>query len=340
MAPKLNTLTDDDVRNLREMYRWWQQSRAGTYTERRPHVPEELGSTPDVYIARTPSGGIPALTLAPGTGSTGADIEDEPGQAECDIYRVITSGADEILVPVESLFKTVYNLSTTAVSGQTWVKVIKDKFGTWLVDVDRGPPGTTINAQFSDASGSIGFPQSYQPTYPPLQSVGPISGIGFDPYSGFLYAGVLTPTTGWGASITVIGLANATESQRGLVGTVNQKWTGTKDFSWGVIVSGSYYDGFSTAPGTIYGSYLRLGPLSTAEHEDWDSERYTFHNAFITTTFIVSGGGPSPLVELPMMCRTGNAVVASRGTAIVPYRRALCCAQSIVVDAPVIELGV
>lgn len=104
-------------------------------------------TTPEVYIAFTPSDGIPALD--PHT--TGTANDDEPGSAACDVYRIIqqsggldATGTDAgtgtgtgakipILHPVPNLSKLVYNLSGSDVPGDSWVVIIRDKFGSWLV---------------------------------------------------------------------------------------------------------------------------------------------------------------------------------------------------------------
>lgn len=83
---------------------------------------------PEVYVARTPAGGIPSMVWQTGTG-----IRDKPGSAECAIYQLVPTGTwGEILKPVEAS-RFVYNLSTTAIPGNTWILVCRDKFGAWWV---------------------------------------------------------------------------------------------------------------------------------------------------------------------------------------------------------------
>lgn len=105
---------------------------------RTKHDPPDVGNAPDVYIARTPDGGIPALNVeipAPSiiTG-TGTDIYDEPGSATCTIYAmrspVYGTGPDELRSA--GFTRTVYNLSTSAIPANTWVTVWRDKFGRWF----------------------------------------------------------------------------------------------------------------------------------------------------------------------------------------------------------------
>jgi len=120
-------------------------------------LPADDNSVPEVYIARTPVNGIPALVEAPGTG-TGSELEDLPGFAECDIYRIVasedfgtgTSTDDYKLVPVPHLSRRVFNLSTGAVQGERWVPVVRDKWGSWLVFVNTPLACDSVSVQETD----------------------------------------------------------------------------------------------------------------------------------------------------------------------------------------------
>lgn len=104
---------------------------------------QEDPQAPEVYIALTPALGIPALVAdenyGTGTGSgTGTLMggANTPGSAECSIYRILqTEGVDDLWA-VPGVTRKVFNLSETAVPGNRWVKVSRDKFGSWLVDID------------------------------------------------------------------------------------------------------------------------------------------------------------------------------------------------------------
>lgn len=96
---------------------------------------DNLNQAPEVYIARVPDAGIPAL----GEGNTGTASDDAPGSADCDIYKI---NDDDDLERVATLEKTVYNLSTKKIM-ERWVPVFRDKFGKWLA---QGPQG--VNARF------------------------------------------------------------------------------------------------------------------------------------------------------------------------------------------------
>lgn len=81
---------------------------------------------PEVYVARTPSGGIPSLD-ANGTGTSDDDV---PGSAVCTVYNINLS--TEVLTPVTGFTRTVYNIHPIAVEGSTWIVVARDKYGRWL----------------------------------------------------------------------------------------------------------------------------------------------------------------------------------------------------------------
>lgn len=102
-------------------------------------VRPEMYQAPEVYIAKTPPGGIPALSQATATGTgTGTDTTDTPGYANCDIYRIQLYGDVPELEPVGGLFRRVYNVAGDLVPGNQWIVVVRDKFGSWLV-VAPGP---------------------------------------------------------------------------------------------------------------------------------------------------------------------------------------------------------
>lgn len=130
MKSSAYALTEQDFLLFREMKEWFRRQTMNT--RNRPDAPSELGTAPEVYIARTPSGGIPALstgawTMGSGTGTVVQD--DVPGSAtECWIF-CIESG---VLVPLH-VKQTVYNLSLNDVEGDLWIPVVRDKFGSWLV---------------------------------------------------------------------------------------------------------------------------------------------------------------------------------------------------------------
>jgi hypothetical protein len=101
---------------------------------------EEILSS-EVYIALTPESGIPALGVGTATPGPG----DIPGSADCSIYRIAYDGSDFVIEASAAIGRKVYNLSSQAIEGNTWVTISRDKFGVWIV--------TSIGAM----GASIGF---------------------------------------------------------------------------------------------------------------------------------------------------------------------------------------
>lgn len=99
-------------------------------------VTEVPNPASDCYVARIPSGGIEACDLS---GSP-----DEPGRAECDIYRIwegyYGTGASPDLRNL-SFKRMVYNLTPAKVPGSIYVLVHKTKFGVWVLGRGAGSNG-------------------------------------------------------------------------------------------------------------------------------------------------------------------------------------------------------
>lgn len=115
------------------------------FTTRKPeskgHTKSELPQAPDVYIARSPTGGVPALDQV----GTGTSTDDAPGSADCYVYQIIHppgTGDDPYLLRVGQVSKTVYNIGNGDIEGDSWFLVIRDKFGKWIAAVgDNGGRG-------------------------------------------------------------------------------------------------------------------------------------------------------------------------------------------------------
>ena len=139
--------TDEEKVVLRDLIK----NHKATITRPPLTASERLHQAPETYVAKPKtSAGIPKL-LSAGTG-TGSDVSgseyDEPGVAECDIYRIQvnqTTGDPE-LQAVPGLSKMVYNISTTAVS-QTWTGVTRTKSGRWLA-INGGGSGGAASIRF------------------------------------------------------------------------------------------------------------------------------------------------------------------------------------------------
>jgi hypothetical protein len=107
--------------------------------------PDDMPS-PEVYVARTRSGGIPALSEGgdTGTGTGSSLLDDGPGSAICDIYSTQeTSPGNFYLRPINGLSKRVFNLSGSAVAGHEWVVVTRTKGGFWYVVNRESTAGNT-----------------------------------------------------------------------------------------------------------------------------------------------------------------------------------------------------
>lgn len=149
MAINITALDDRDRRLIQELIR--------TSKSARPPVGRELedlqDDAPEVYVARTPVGGIDGLQEETGTG-----INDRPGYATCNIYRILSINSIPTLFPIPSLTKRVYNLSHDRIGGNRWVMVTRDKLGSWYTtmfpeDTDTGT-GTFVGAFISTGTGS------------------------------------------------------------------------------------------------------------------------------------------------------------------------------------------
>lgn len=106
-----------------------------TYKSREPSQEDDPHFSPDVYVAKPQDvGGIPAR------------VDDVPGTALCDIYRLSLNGTDEMELEQTGYAVPVYNLSTTAVS-QEYIQVHRDKYGTWLA-ITAGGDGSAFFSVF------------------------------------------------------------------------------------------------------------------------------------------------------------------------------------------------
>jgi hypothetical protein len=148
MAKVLRTLSEADEAALKELLDAY-RGRGLNTRGRSPGYPLDDGSAPEVYVAKTPTGGIPALD-EPGVG-TGTSAEGAvPGSAECVVYRVLGLPDSPVLYEITGVSRVVYNLANAAVGGDRLVHVFRDKWGQWwvaggLADDDgcTGTQGTT-----------------------------------------------------------------------------------------------------------------------------------------------------------------------------------------------------
>jgi hypothetical protein len=129
MADKMYALSETDYQHFREMVQERQRTRANGSQVGLGGQLDEGFQASDVYVARTPSGGIPGLEEFAGTSP------DEPGSASCQVYKLAQSqgiGAHKLL-KIPGLTKKVFNLTTHDVAGSAWVPILKTKGGPWIV---------------------------------------------------------------------------------------------------------------------------------------------------------------------------------------------------------------
>lgn len=126
-------LTDQDKAIVQAVIDQVQKDRVNTPLRSQQ---ERANQASDVYIAKVPEDGIPALTETSGTGTGDFDI---PGSVACDIYHIIddTVSGDPELVPIEGLSKTVYNLASVEIV-EGWTLINKTKGGRWIADQTIG----------------------------------------------------------------------------------------------------------------------------------------------------------------------------------------------------------
>lgn len=145
--PTIKALSDREIQILQGMINRVRALRGNT--SNRPDSTESDQPSPEVYIAKTPTEGISALdSLGTGTGSGApAAAGDSPGSALCNIYTLspasqpTSAGSPSVLVEVVGLSKWVFNLSDSDIAGDSWILVVKDKFGSWIA-VTGGGGGT------------------------------------------------------------------------------------------------------------------------------------------------------------------------------------------------------
>jgi hypothetical protein len=117
-------LTDEDHRLLKDMINDRKGGRVNSPSRSSQLFSEQDANhqAPEVYVAKTPTTGIPARS-----GTT-------LGEAACDIYRVVSA----VVEAVPSFSEKVYNLQPSAVGGDTYIGIKRDKYGTWIADTGGG----------------------------------------------------------------------------------------------------------------------------------------------------------------------------------------------------------
>jgi len=79
-----------------------------------------------------------------------------PGSADCDIYQIVDDGDGNVTLEyVESFFQTVYNVSSSAIDGDTWVVIKREKYGKWLVEPPGSGGGGFTRQEFDNADYAV-----------------------------------------------------------------------------------------------------------------------------------------------------------------------------------------
>ncbi len=130
----LHGLTDADLALVKELV---QAHRDRSDTPRRGDhysVDHEETFAPETYLARTPTGGIPALgENTTGTGTTD-ELDDSIGYADCEIYKVVKTGNTSYrLEKLRGRTHKVFNPAPVPIPERQLVLITRDKFGTWFV---------------------------------------------------------------------------------------------------------------------------------------------------------------------------------------------------------------
>jgi hypothetical protein len=90
--------------------------------------PPRVAPGPEVFIAKSPAGGIPAR------------VGNTPGTALCDLYEARQDSFGSTARTLTALTlpngdanqRQVDNLSTTAIEGSAYIAIVRDKFGCWV----------------------------------------------------------------------------------------------------------------------------------------------------------------------------------------------------------------
>lgn len=207
----------------------------------------------DAYVALVPIGGIPAITL----GSLGTSTDDIPGQADCQIWRILVNSTSVPHMIPTGLTITVYNFGAAISSSSVWSPVVKDKFGFWIVPFAGGSQALAVVS----VAGNV-----------PVESFSNVNLIEVDKDTGLTTAAI-DLGTGTGSDFAdgpkIEGLA-ASPTQMGMMTIRSQSFAGQKSFNddvivnaTGAITAGQLFKVMNDASNQIL---LVSNKLSTATH--------------------------------------------------------------------------
>jgi len=158
-------LTEGDLAKLRETMDY-----VSSIRRNKPILDSDSyqSSSPDVYVALIPFGGISGIApITPQTG-TGVLTLGAPSKASCNIYQIVpddVSGTTPQFMPVSDTSLDVYNVSTQAIPGDSWAVVVRDKYGVWIA---TGAP-SAVGALIVDHVHVVGIPATGTGTHFPPQ---------------------------------------------------------------------------------------------------------------------------------------------------------------------------
>lgn len=120
-------LSESDVKLVRELLAFWKTRIKNTSGRANNEMDLKEQAAPEVYVAKTGEAGIGAFEGASGTG-TGTGTANAVPSAACVIYQLHPT-SEYLLSKV--ITRTIYNLSSSAIDGNTYIIVARDKFGVW-----------------------------------------------------------------------------------------------------------------------------------------------------------------------------------------------------------------
>lgn len=135
------------LEDIQKVVQWWRAHGKGKLNTSAQDPNKDAFFAPETYVALTPLGGIPGLSIDTGTGSP-----ERLNSAECKVYRVEASG----LLTQIGRSQTVYNLNDDDIPGSTFVVVTRLKERVWMalfqahangVQIAVAPPGGLTAAE-------------------------------------------------------------------------------------------------------------------------------------------------------------------------------------------------
>lgn len=230
----------------------------------RPDIVRDPESIPTAYLAKTPAGGIAALS-----GTT-------PGSAQCELYAVdhFAGAVSDIGLGIR-----IYNALATSIPGTAFVPVVQEKSGAFLATSSQTAAGGSLTVEKSDLSLVIN-----PCTVIAIEVVDPAS----------LTPNGLVLTNPGGGSTAEIQLYYATNTQQGTVSITTQMFAGLKYFVAGQVVVAGVADSAPPSCPSLIGasssdSGFILAKQSTNENP---ATQYTVEVG-LRSTFPYNGSGGS-----------------------------------------------